>query len=226
MGSLIAPRSTQTQVRHIILEKYLSAWGGIIINALKGRAKLAEQRRNSFKLHLVYVDCFAGVGRYSKDVGKEFLPEEEFIPGSPLIGVKVLDELKNWAKSSYGIEVTSNAILIESKSNRINELKRSIRLAELASRIRDSDDFSSMEDGEITVVHADSTTAANRLLNYTKSGYKFSFYFLDPYGPKGIPLSFVSSVITNQRHDVMINMPYQDLHKKTGLVAHSGEIDQ
>ena len=35
----VEPRPTQTKVKHTILEKYLKAWGGIIVNGLRGQVK-------------------------------------------------------------------------------------------------------------------------------------------------------------------------------------------
>ncbi len=53
----VKPRSTQTKVKHTILEKYLKAWGGIIVNGLRSdRVK---------EVHFVFVDCNASNGRYN-----------------------------------------------------------------------------------------------------------------------------------------------------------------
>ncbi len=58
----IKPRPPQTRVKHIILEKYLRAWGSIIIHGLK------SQSRN---LHFVYIDCNASYGRYAGELKRE-----------------------------------------------------------------------------------------------------------------------------------------------------------
>jgi len=63
----------------------------------------------------------------------------------------------------------------------------------------------------------------SKLISYTQAGFTFSFYALDPYGPKGIPLSFVGEIIRQQRHDVIINFPYYDLHKKSGIVPRQNQ---
>jgi hypothetical protein len=36
---------------------------------------------------------------------------------------------------------------------------------------------------------------ASKLINYSQSSYKFSFFALDPFGPTGIPLNFVHEII-------------------------------
>ena len=99
-----------------------------------------------------------------------------------------------------------------------DELKHSLSMVGLTQRVRETQDLFSLNDEEIAVLHKDSTSMASKLIKYTQSGYTFSFFTLDPYGPKGIPLSFISEIIRQQRHDVIINIPYYDLHKKSGIV--------
>lgn len=144
--------------------------------------------------------------------------EVKTIWGSPIIGVKVLDSHAAWAKKNTNINIRTNSILIEMESNRYNELKQSLEMAGLSHRVRETDNFFALKDGEIALFQADSTTMAAKLIQYTQSGYKFSFFTIDPYGPTGIPLNFVQDIIRRPKHDVIIYMPYLDLHKKSGLV--------
>src|SRR5262249_10348534 len=99
-----------------------------------------------------------------------------------------------------------------------NNLKDSFNLAGLTSHVKETEDFHNLRNGEVAIIRADSTIIAPNIVNYTQSGSKFSLYFLDPYDPKGIPLSYVRNIISRPKHDVIINMPYQDLHKKIGVV--------
>lgn len=55
----IKSRPPQTKVKHTILEKYLNAWGGIIINGL---------RKQLTNIHLVYIDCNASTGRFAGEL--------------------------------------------------------------------------------------------------------------------------------------------------------------
>jgi hypothetical protein len=90
-AELIKPRPTQTKVKHTILEKYLGAWGGIIINGLSQHA--------SATIHLVYIDCHASYGRYNGEMEDHATRRDaQPIFGSPIIGVKALDTLAAWAK--------------------------------------------------------------------------------------------------------------------------------
>jgi three-Cys-motif partner protein len=205
----IKPRSTQTKVKHTILNHYLRDWGSIIINGLK-------QFRQP--IYLVYVDCNAYTGRYSRDI--ENIPSSDNpqpIFGTPIIGVRGLDMLVNGVKKDENVEIHTNVILIEKDEKNYLELKRSLRMAGLLPRVRETDDFASLRNGEIALLCEDSIHLAPRLIRYTQAGFKFSLFLLDPYGPKGIPFTFVKEIIRQPRHDVIINMPYQDLHKKSGM---------
>jgi len=198
-------------VKHLILAKYLTSWGGIITNGLKDRLT---------HLHFVYIDCHASYGRYAgelKDTALQQEPQPVF--GSPIIGVTTLDELTRWASKSYGLTIQTNAILIEKDPKIFAELKRSLALAGLAQRVKETEAFSCLKNGEIAALCADSTCMASKLVRYTQSGTTFSLFLLDPYGPTGIPLNFVRQIIRQPRHDVIINMPYQDLHKKSGIAT-------
>lgn len=206
----VEPRPTQTKVKHTILENYLKAWGGIIVNGLNKRLR---------DLHLVYIDCNASYGRFNGELEDTLTARQaKSIYGSPIIGIKELDSLASWAEATYGVRVRTNSILFENDSQIFAELKRSLDMAGLTARVRETSDFFSLRDGEVSLLFKDSTSMASKLISYTHSGFTFSFFALDPYGPKGIPLSFVGEIIRQQRHDVIINLPYYDLHKKSGIV--------
>ena len=211
----VEPRPTQTKVKHTILENYLKAWGGIIINGLNKRLR---------DLHLVYIDCNASYGRFNGEL-EDTLTYRQTQPifGSPIIGIKELDSLAGWAETTYGVRVRTNSILFENDSQIFAELKRSLEMAGLTARVRETSDFFSLRDGEVSLLFKDSTSMASKLISYTQSGFTFSFFALDPYGPKGIPLSFVGEIIRQQRHDVIINFPYYDLHKKSGIVPRQNQ---
>lgn len=211
----VEPRPTQTKVKHTILENYLKAWGGIIINGLNKRLR---------DLHLVYIDCNASYGRFNGEL-EDTLTNRQTQPiyGSPIIGIQELDSLASWAETTYGVRVRTNSILFENDTQIFADLKQSLEMAGLTSRVRESSDFFSLRDGEVSLLFKDSTSMASKLNSYTQSGFTFSFFALDPYGPKGIPLSFVGEIIRQQRHDVIINFPYYDLHKKSGIVPRQNQ---
>lgn len=220
---LIEHRSTQTKVKHTIQEKYTKSWGGIILEGLKGTAASLRKQGRPFDVHFVYVDCNASCGRYSQELEDVLTNRESLEPifGSPIIGVRALDDLVAYARERCGINLRVNAILIERESRKFQELQQSLLMAGITNRVRETQAFSSLKNGEIAIVRSDSTTLTRDLITYTRQPHTFSLYLLDPYGPQGIPKSFVAPIINAPKHDVIINMPYQDLHKKSGLLTKS-----
>ncbi|NLX10481.1 MAG: three-Cys-motif partner protein TcmP [Chloroflexi bacterium] len=210
----LSPRDTQTIVKHEILESYLTRWGNIIINGLRGPYLKARNRGGSFRVRFVYVDCFAHKGRYS--AGRN---TRDIVPGSPLIGISELEKVSESARTTAGFTPEVFAILIEKDKSIYQDLLDTLEWAGLANRIRETSDFSTLRSGEIATVCGDYRDFAADLLTFTSAPYTWSFYLLDPYGPLGIPLDVVARIVGQDRADVMINFPYQDLHKKTGSVV-------
>jgi len=92
-----------TQIKHRILERYLSAWGGIIC----GKSRSAN---------LAFVDTCAGPGSYLDTRGKSE------VLGSPLIALQTLSELKASPKFS-GKTIKTKSLLIEKDPSNALALK-------------------------------------------------------------------------------------------------------
>lgn len=220
MATAPKPRTTQAKIKHEILDRYLSVWGRIIVNGLREHIPKVQARGRPFELHFVYVDCNAFRGQYPGEL-EDFVAGRamETVYGSPVIGVQALDRLAEWAKQKVKLNLHVNAVLIELNKKPFRELQESLTDAGFADRVRLTCDFSSLRNRDIAVAQADWTTLVDDLVCYTQTEYTYSFYLLDPYGPMAIPLSCAGKIVKCQRHDVMINMPYQDLLKKTGLTT-------
>jgi three-Cys-motif partner protein len=211
-------RKTQTRVKHTILSKYLDKWTSIIFNGLLHQAKLARSQGRAFDLHFVYVDCFSYLGRYAgelEDAIQNRQPQLAF--GSPIIGIQALDKLVDYGRTA-GVEVRVNAILIEQDAEKFRELLRTLNIAGLKSRVRETTNFTNLANGEIAVINSNAIELSQNLLSYTTSGYTWAFYLLDPHGPSGIPYDFVQSIVKQNHHDVMINFMYEDLIRKAGMI--------
>jgi three-Cys-motif partner protein len=210
-------RDTQTCVKHEILEGYLNKWAGIIS---QGRQAAAARTGRVLDLHLVYVDCFAYRGKYAGDREAE-LNGDPLCPvyGSPVIGIRTLDKfVYNSAANCTDLRISSNVILVEENPKTYSGLLETLSELGWSARIKPTTRFASLAAGDIAVVNADCVSLADMLLEYTRNDPDtFAFYLLDPYGPKGIPYSFVRSIASRQRHDVMINLIYLDLLRKTGM---------
>ena len=153
----IKPRHTQTKVKHLILDRYLGAWGSIIIHGLKSQPTV---------LHLVYIDCNASYGRFAGELEDKITKREVLsVYGSPIIGVNRLDSLTKWAKDKYGKVVRTSSILIEKDPKIFHELKQSLSMAGLDHRVKETDNFSALKNGEIALLCEDSTLMASKLFS-------------------------------------------------------------
>ncbi len=208
----LEPRKIQQKVKHQILREYLAAWGGIIINGLRRQHEQAVRTNRSFRVKFVYVDCFSYQGRYADEDG-------EPVFGSPIIGVKALDDLKKSSLRSPGFSPDTCAILLEENLNLYKGLLNTLELEGYSSRVKHTDDFTSLKDGEIAVIHGNSLDYVEKLVAFTSRDYTWSFYDLDTYGPSGVPMHFVSPIVSQLHTDALINLPYLDLHRKTGPAA-------
>lgn len=214
--SPLSVRNPQTRVKHEILGQYLETWGGIIVNGLRGpyQKRVQGGRASGFAVKFVYVDCFASSGRYA-----ESDDSPEWIPGSPLIGIKALDSIRTFAAQSVGFMPDVYAILFEENPESYDELITSLEIADFKERVRNTTDFPSLESGQMAVVHGDYRDYVDAVLQFTSTAFTWAFYLLDPYGPRGIEMAIVRRIVSQERTDVMVNFPYQDLHKKIGSVV-------
>lgn len=208
-------RSTQTQVKHEILTRYLDTWGGIILRGL-----IHSKYQHTWRF--IYVDCFAYRGKYLGDKENIFRNDNLAgqVCGSPIIGIRALDKLAEYA-ASLGVQIVTNSILIEKDPNIYQDLKKTLDECGLHNRIQETNIFSSLQNSEIALINADVTTLGGQLVKYTNEKGSWAFYFIDPYGGSGIPFDFVKKVINGERHDVMINLIYEDLVRKTGMVLNN-----
>jgi len=204
-------RRTQTQVKHEILARYLDTWGGIIVNGLR---YARHQRIWKF----IYVDCFAFKGKY-KDNEENSLQNNDVskpVYGSPIIGIQALDKLEDYA-SKIGIKIERNIVLIEKNKANFRDLKSTLQECGYEKRIKETVDFSTLQNGEIALINKDSTQMVEKLTNFTNREGVWAFYMIDPWGPSGIPFDFVKMIVNGDQHDVMINFVYIDLIRKVGM---------
>jgi three-Cys-motif partner protein len=214
-------RSTQTKVKHLILQSYLIRWGSIIVYGLKKSYERVSSAGGLFQARFVYIDGFAFQGRYASETVNG-LP----MYGSPIIGIQALDEIESLARTETGFEPEVTTVLIEQERSYYDELLQSLESAGLGPRVQQTTDFSTLRDGQISTICGNFLDHADQLRDFTDVQYTYSFYLLDPYGPSGIPLNVVAPIIRQEHADVMINFPYQDLHKKTGSAARESRVHE
>ena len=133
-----------SKAKHIILEKYFPAWAKIL---------------GSKHQKLIYVDCFAGSGKY--------LSGEE---GSPLIVTRKANELVKSGKS-----LNFYLIFVEKDKKNAQELKKQLERYK-------------SQNVEISVFNEDSRNFVPELLKHIPKDIP-AFFFIDPYGhPLSIPV--------------------------------------
>jgi three-Cys-motif partner protein len=213
-------RYPQTKTKHLILERYAGAWGGIILNGLKARAARSGR---SQRIRFTYVDAFAHTGRYARDTDTIILPGQTAPPvwGSPIIGINALKDHQKTAEE-YGLHLEWTAILCEQDPRHFRRLLESLEMAGYGSQVRVNCPPTDLQHGQIAVFQEDFSKIAPAAAAHT-DGPVYSLVLLDPYGPKGIPYSVVRTFVAgggiHSHRDVIINWPYQDQEKKTGLIG-------
>ena len=183
-----------TQVKNQILQTCLKAWGGIIIVSNPGR-----------QVRLAFADTCCGSGLYQPSEDAE--PDIEYDSGSALIGLDVLDGLLTYGEER-GSDVRARALFINEDASELETLQEAIGQQDLAHQIP----YRVLPNRLADVVPRVREFCAER----------FSFILIDPYGPKAIPLSVVSQLVSLSRADCLINFPYYSVHKWVGWLD-SGE---
>lgn len=217
-------RDVQTQVKHIILSEYLGTWAGIILNGKAGVACSQALRGRPFQARLVYVDGFSYKGRYEGDTTDVMLNGTPSLPtwGSPILGIQALDKAQKFAVQKHEFHTDIATILVEDDDDDFLDLQESLRLAGFEQRVLLNPPVIAPPDGKISLRQGNFLTYAEPILGYIAQPYTNALLLLDPYGPKGLPYATVSRIVAHQDADVMINLPYQDLHKKLGYLLNEG----
>jgi three-Cys-motif partner protein len=174
-----------TKAKHSILRKYLQAWFPIMHSL--------NQKR------LVYIDGFAGPGRY-KD-GED---------GSPLIALK--------SAMNHNIEFTKELVFlfVEARKDHCSHLKSVLQELELPSNYK------------VSVVNAAFDETLSLLLDaISSSGATLAptFAFVDPFGYSHTPFSTIKRLMANPHCEVLINFMYQSINRFIGNEDQEGNFD-
>lgn len=143
----------------------------------------------SIHSRVLYVDGFAGPGEYKG--GEE---------GSPVIAINVAKD--HMLRSRFRNELVF--LFIEMDDRRADNLKKkvaSITLPPTFKVVVECDNFENSINGI--------------LADITEKGHKLapSFFFIDPFGPAGFPMSLMKSISDQPRSEVLINFSYQPLNQ-------------
>ena len=175
---MTAPRTTvwslepHTRAKHEILERYLQAWTAILT-----QGKFPE---------VMYVDGFAGPGRYSNG---------EY--GSPLIALRVA------LRQRMRIKTRIRFVFIEKREERAGMLR------EFISNVKAPENFSiEVRDGDTF------ETAFGKIPDsYKNKGLPPTFAFIDPFGYSHAPLSIVREILRHTSCEVLANFMYEEINR-------------
>ena len=180
---MAAPKTTiwelepHTRAKHEILRRYLQAWTPILI-------------RGGFP-EILYIDGFAGPGRYSK--GED---------GSPIIALRsALDQ---------PIEITATVkfLFVELKTDRADVLQQIV------------DDFDLPTNFHVSVARGETFDAActKLLASYKRQGRALppTFAFIDPFGWSGTPFRIVEEIMANRSCEVLVTFMYEEINRFIG----------
>ena len=121
-----------------------------------------------------FVDCFSGRGKY------HWGEEKDKISGSPIIGIETSLEVRK-IKEKKGIDFSLNIIAIESDKDRLESLKKFVRKMDPDSKTK------------VEIIESEFEAALPEVLDKI-SGVP-AFFFIDPYGIKGVSKKSLDLII-------------------------------
>lgn len=164
-----------TRVKHILLEKYLKAWITIL--------------GSSFR-HICYFDGFAGRGEYT-----------DGSPGSPLIALKLADELQKYYEKFICIFIERNSVNFKNLESVLERETPEIKHINKIEIIKRNDEFAIV----IEEIFKD--------LEQQKYILVPSFFFVDPFGFSGIPFNIVKKILSNPRTEIFFTFMVRDVNR-------------
>lgn len=183
---MAVPRTTRwtiephTKIKHLILQRYLHAW-------------LPMMAKHNGRI--LFVDGFAGPGRYSK--GED---------GSPIIALKALLDHPHFQTPRPQREVAF--LFIEVKEDRAAALKEEI---DGFRAIRPVPDWV-----RIRVIQGEFAPMMTKRLDHLKGkGLQLAptFAFIDPFGFAGVPLGIIARIVKNPRCECLITFMFEAINR-------------
>jgi three-Cys-motif partner protein len=175
-----------TRVKHVLLEKYLRAWIPIL---------------GKWNPRIVYFDGFAGRGEYADGT-----------PGSPILAVRVADELSDHF-GQIGFTFVEN-----DPDNYAN-----------LSTVLDREKAVTKHLGKMTFrqKNGDFHQIAGALLDFVdklKADLVPSFFFIDPFGFTGVPFEIVRRILASAKTEVFFTFMLRDVNRFLELPQLAGQL--
>jgi three-Cys-motif partner protein len=177
----------QTKVKHSLLKQYMAVWMKILWS------QQASMRKPQ---HLIYVDGFSGPGEYWETDARE-----QLVPGSPIIVGNTANDLisENPARRIDIVAIDAHAPTADYLTPRLNGINTHRQ--------------------NWTVIHGDFSTTAEEILRRLDAGTWSSnptFFFIDPFGYSGFPLTLLSRILRHPMTELFINFMAYDIVRFMG----------
>lgn len=203
-------RRAQSRAKHDLLGSYAGAWAGII---LAGIDRLHRQGRLPlhYEVHLVYLDAFAGAGRYALDADKQIGVDDPPIWGSPVLALQAIE--RQAAKYSH-FNVSLTGVLVESDPEQhgtFDDLIDSVQNAGLRTLLVLRPD-GIIAPGKVNLVHGDFRDVAPQILSSIPERAML-LAFVDPFGPV-VSMATMTQIIGRPKTDTIALFPFNDLARK------------
>lgn len=185
----------QTRVKHALLNRYIRPWMAILFST---------QAKHNIDETVFYFDGFAGPGIYYTDTS-----QQETCDGSPVLVARA-------ANDYIGICHNRQMVMfcIEKNKQCVDSLQRCL------------DDLNK-HDQLWKVFHAEFDKKVNIILDQIESlkleGFPM-FFFIDPFGYSGYPLTTLRRIMTYPRAEVLINFMVYDLVRFSSEEQFAGNI--
>jgi three-Cys-motif partner protein len=193
------PKKVATRVKHLILERCLKAWGGIIANSNQGEIRLA------------FVDTCSGSGLYKSSDETE-AAEGIYETGSALIGPQELAGVAAYARTLRR-SVKTRVLLINADRAELETAKQVIHGAGLAAAL-----------DELRFEPRPLQDVQSVVSQFTHNW--FSFVLIDPFGPSAAPFSVVADIVRGRYTDTLINFPFYSFQKWSGFLGREQTTDE
>ncbi|MGH7774129.1 MAG: three-Cys-motif partner protein TcmP [Candidatus Binatia bacterium] len=177
------PIEPHTQAKHLILARYLKAWLPIMA---------------SFNGRIVYIDAFAGPGRYSK--GEE---------GSPLIALKAL--LGNPLFQSARRKCDVVFFFIEEDRERASALEEELNQLKAERPLPHWVEYK--------VIHGEFAPEMTKILDAIERAGRLlapTFAFIDPFGYSGVPMEVIARIARNPSCECLVTFVYESIIRHGG----------
>ena len=200
-------RDIQTRIKHEILREYLVKWYSIITMGLRGQVYKYPKLREDFRARFIYVDYFSYTGAY-EDGGV-------VVDGSPVIGIRALDALKKFfSDQTGGLVPRTAAILFEDDAATFQGLVSTLTGLGWGERLKRLDNREQLNDGDIGLIHGDSSQYVDRVLKYIEAvNPTFAFHFIDPFGAKAVERRNIERIVSSRGADCIINMMLDPIYR-------------